>query len=76
MVGAHPCLMCSQEGDLDNRSYQRHTARSVCVHVRRWACMGVLVCVREYCVCTFPDSVSFPGINGLEGITTYTFKKV
>lgn len=37
MAGAHPCLMCSQEGDLDNRSYQRHTALCVC------ACMGVCV---------------------------------
>lgn len=30
MVGAHPCLMWSQEEDLDNRSYQRRTVLSVC----------------------------------------------
>ncbi len=64
MVAAHPCLMCSQEGDLDNRSYQRHTALCVCVYVCRRVCL---------CVGPLSDSVSFPGINGLECITTYTF---
>lgn len=41
MVGAHPCLMCSQEGDLDNRSYQRRTVLNVCVCVCMRACIGV-----------------------------------
>lgn len=42
MVGAHPCLMCSQEGDLDNRSYQRHTALCVCVRAQACVCLCVL----------------------------------
>ena len=66
MVEAHPCLMLSQEGDLDNRSYQRHTALCVCV----CTCTGVCVFVRP-----LSDSVSFPGINGLECITPQTFRR-
>ena len=40
MVEAHPCLMLSQEGDLDNRSYQRDAALCAC------ACVCVCACVR------------------------------